>query len=249
MGTLSIVAIPIGNMQDISLRAIKTLLRADVIACEDTRRAGLLLQKLHQDPVILNIVKDLKDSSPELRMTNSPRLVSYYEQNELQRIPEIISALKDGLNISLISDAGTPLVSDPGYKLIRECIKEGIDIESIPGPSAAIVALTLSGLPTDKFFFVGYPPRKEGHRIEFYKNLLTLKDSLKSTVIMYEAPHRIQGTLAEMADVFGKDKHLVIARELTKTYEQLLRDTVENLQKHFSNKEPKGEFVLLFQSE
>ena len=236
MGTLSIVATPIGNMQDISLRAIKTLLTSDVIACEDTRRAGLLLQKI-------------REMVPGFEEVKKPQLVSYYDQNELHRIPEVIAALKDGLNIALISDAGTPMVNDPGFKLIRECIKEGLQIESIPGPSAAIVALTVSGLPTDKFFFVGYPPKKEGHRVEFYENLKNLKGPLKTTVIMYEAPHRIKGTLDEFTEVFGKDMQIVIARELTKIYEEVLRDTVENLQKHFAKTTPKGEFVLLFQSE
>lgn len=236
MGTLSIVATPIGNMQDISLHAIQTLLTADVIACEDTRRAGLLLQK----------IREMVPGFPE---DKKPRLISFYDQVEVEKTPEIVAALKDGLHIALISDAGTPTVSDPGFKLIRACVKEGLKIQSIPGPSAVIVALTLSGLPTDKFFFVGYPPKKEGHRKEFYESLKGLKGSLKTTIIMYEAPHRMKGTLEEFGDIFGKDKEIVIARELTKIYEEVLRDTVENLQKHFTKKEPKGEFVILFQSE
>lgn len=235
-GTLSIVATPIGNMQDISLRAIKTLLTADIIACEDTRRAGLLLQK----------IREMVPGFPE---DKKPRLLSFYDQVEVEKTPEIISLLKQGLNISLISDAGTPTVSDPGFKLIRECIKEGMHIESIPGPSAAIVGLTVSGLPTDKFFFVGYPPKKEGHRKEFYKSLKTLQGQLKTTVIMYEAPHRIQGTLEEFGEIFGENMQLVVARELTKVYEEVLRDSVKNLQKHFAKKEPKGEFVILFTTE
>lgn len=236
MGTLHIVATPIGNMQDISLRAIQTLLTADVIACEDTRRAGLLLQK----------IREMVPGFPE---DKKPRLISFYDQVEVEKTPEIIAALKDGLDIALISDAGTPTVSDPGFKLIRACIKEGVNIESVPGPSAVIVALTVSGLPTDKLFFVGYPPKKEGHRKEFYQTLKSLTGPLKTTVIMYEAPHRIKGTLSEFAETFGKDMHVVIARELTKIYEEVLRDSVENLQKHFAKKEPKGEFVILFQSE
>ena len=236
MGTLSIVATPIGNMQDISLRAIETLLTADVIACEDTRRAGLLLQKMRE--MVPNFTEDKK-----------PQLISFYDQVELEKTPEIITLLKKGINVSLISDAGTPTVSDPGFKLIRECIKERIQVTSIPGPSAAIVALTVSGLPTDKFFFVGYPPKKEGHRKELYESLKSLKGSLKTTVIMYEAPHRIQGTLKEFAEIFGESMEVVVARELTKIYEEVLHDSVANLQKHFAKKEPKGEFVLLFQSD
>lgn len=235
-GTLRIVATPIGNMQDISLRAIKTLLTADVIACEDTRRAGLLLQK----------IREMVPGFPE---DKKPRLISFYDQVEVDKIPEIVALLQQGLHVSLISDAGTPAVSDPGFKLIRECIREGLKIESIPGASAAIVALTVSGLPTDKFFFVGYPPKKEGHRKDFYESLKTLTGPLKTTVIMYEAPHRIKGTLDEFESIFGKAMHVVIARELTKTYEEVCRDTVENLQKHFTQHDPKGEFVILFQTE
>jgi len=235
-GTLHIVATPIGNMQDISLRGVKTLLTSDVIACEDTRRAGLLLQK----------IREMVPGFPEEK---KPRLISFYDQVEVEKIPEIISLLKQGLQVSLVSDAGTPLVSDPGFKLIRECVKENLSVVSIPGPSAAIVALTLSGLPTDKFFFAGYPPKKEGHRKEFYESLKKLSGSLKSTIILYEAPHRIFGTLKELEEIFGKEKEFVVARELTKIYEEILRDTAENLQRHFIKKEPKGEFVLLFQSE
>ncbi len=235
-GILSIVAIPIGNAQDISLRAIKTLLTADIIACEDTRRAGLLLQKI-------------REFVPGFSEEKKPQLISFYDQVEVKKIPEIISLLRQGLHISLISDAGTPLVSDPGFKLVRECIKEKLLIESIPGPSAATVALTISGLPSDKFFFVGYLPKKEGHRHELYEKLKSLTGPMKSTIIIYEAPHRIKGTLDEFATIFGNDMHVVIARELTKTYQEVLRDSVENLQKHFAKHEPKGEFVILFQSE
>ena len=131
------------------MRAVKILQTVDAIACEDTRKTGMLIkQAVSNDP-----------NNP-IR----PRLISYYEQNELQRIPEIISALKNGLSIALVSDAGTPTISDPGFKLVRECIKEGIKVESIPGPSSVITSLVSSGLPTDKFLFAGYPPKKPGHR-------------------------------------------------------------------------------------
>lgn len=146
-GILSIVAIPIGNMQDISLRAARVLLHADVIACEDTRRAGLLLQN----------IRELFPSFEEKK----PRLLSYYDQVEKQKSPEIINLLLQGLNVALVSDAGTPLVSDPGFRVVGEAITAGIQIESVPGPSAVITALTLSGLPTDKFFFLGYLPKNQ----------------------------------------------------------------------------------------
>ena len=247
-GTLYIVATPIGNLQDISLRALKTLFEVDVIACEDTRRTGLLYQQLQA--MHHRLVHDPSlESNKVVGELKKPRLISYYEQNELQRIPEIISALKDNISIALVSDAGTPTVSDPGFKLVRECIKEGIKVESIPGPSSVILALTLSGLPTDKFFFFGYPPRKEGHRKQLFESLKTLTGQLKTTAIFFEAPHRIIGTLEELKEIYGKEKYIVICREMTKIHEEVLRDSIENLLSHFSKTNPKGEFVFLLSTE
>ncbi len=228
MGTLFIVATPIGNLKDISIRAIENLFSVDAIACEDTRRTGLLLENL------------LKYTEKK----EKPRLVSYYEQNELDRIPEIIAFLKDGFSISLVSDAGTPAISDPGFKLIRECVREGIKIVSIPGPSSVLTALTSSGLPTDKFFFCGYPPHKSGHRKTFFENILSSQHYLKSTVILFEAPHKIIKTLGEMKEVFG-DIEIVLARELTKTYEEVRHEKISESLVHFKKKSPKGEFVIL----
>lgn len=235
-GTLFIVATPIGNMQDISLRAVKTLLTSDVIACEDTRRAGLLLQR----------IRELVPDFPEGK---APRLISYYDQVEQQKTPEIVNLLIQGMNVALISDAGTPLVSDPGFRLVREVIIAGLKIESIPGPSSIITALTVSGLPTDKFFFIGYLPKKEGHRKELLESLKGLTDQLKTTIILFEAPHRIVGTLQELQEVFGSEKHIVVARELTKTYEEVRRESVQDQLSHFRKTEPKGEFVILFNTE
>ena len=225
MGNLYIVATPIGNLQDITLRAIKVLQSVDVIACEDTRKTGILLSQA------------LPIESPK------PRLVSYYEQNELQRIPEVIGALKDGLNIALVSDAGTPAISDPGFKLIRECIKEGIKVESIPGASSVITALTLSGLPTDKFLFIGYPPKKPGHRKTLFENLIKLP--IKTTIILFEGPHHIIRTLEGMKEIFG-DIDIVICRELTKIYEETRREKISKSLEHFTKTNPKGEFIILF---
>lgn len=232
MGTLFIVATPIGNLQDISERAVKTLMSVEVIACEDTRRTGLLLQRI--------IPTSEVGGARPLR----PRLVSYYEQNELQRIPEIINALKNGLNIALVSDAGTPAISDPGFKLIRECIREGIRVESIPGPSSVIAALTSSGLPTDKFLFLGYPPRKPGHRKKMLENLASMIRIIKTTVIVFEAPHKLIRTLTELQEIFG-DIYIVICRELTKIHEEIRREKISKSIEHFSKKEPKGEFIIL----
>ena len=224
MGILYIVATPIGNLQDITLRAIKILQEVDVIACEDTRKTGILLSQI---------------LPPDCQ---KPRLVSYYEQNELQRIPEVISALKDGLNIALVSDAGTPTVSDPGFKLVRECIGRGVKVESLPGASSVITALTVSGLPTDKFLFVGYPPKKPGHRKTLFENLTKLP--VKATIILFESPHHLIRTLEGMKDVFG-DIDIVICRELTKIYEEIRREKISESLAHFEKTTPKGEFIIL----
>jgi 16S rRNA (cytidine1402-2'-O)-methyltransferase len=224
MGILYIVATPIGNLQDITLRAVKVLQEVDVIACEDTRKTGILLSKI--------LPPDAK----------KPRLVSYYEQNELQRIPEVIAAIKDGLNIALVSDAGTPTISDPGFKLVRECVREGIRIESLPGASSVITALTVSGLPTDKFLFVGYPPKKPGHRDNLFKKLAELP--IKTTIIFFEGPHHLIRTLEGMKVAFG-DIDIVICRELTKIYEEIRREKISQSLDHFVKITPKGEFVIL----
>lgn len=237
MGTLYIVATPIGNLQDITLRAINILKSVDAIACEDTRKTGLLLQHI----MTLNTA----DTTNIANNSKRPRLVSYYEQNELKRIPEITSALKDNLNIALVSDAGTPGISDPGFKLIRECIRQGIKVESIPGPTSAISALVSSGLPTDKFLFLGYLPRKPGHRKKLLKDTTLLLDSIRVTVIIFEAPHKILRTLLEMKEIFG-DTEIVIARELTKVYEEVRREKISISIEHFNKTTPKGELVILF---
>jgi 16S rRNA (cytidine1402-2'-O)-methyltransferase len=237
MGILSIVATPIGNLEDISIRALRTLFHAEAIACEDTRRTGTLLRLLDEK------YHDIIFVSGETY--KRPDLISYYEQNELSRIPEIINALKNGLNIALISDAGTPAISDPGFKLIRECLKESIRVESIPGPSSVISALVISGLPTDKFLFIGYPPRKPGHRKDFFEKVLRSVDVLTSTVILFESPHKLLKTLEDMLSVFG-DIEIVICRELTKVYESKRREKISESLLHYRKTAPKGEYVLVF---
>jgi len=224
MGTFYIVATPIGNLQDTTLKAIKVLQSVDVIACEDTRKTGILLSQILPAETL------------------KPRLISYYEQNELQRIPEVINALKDGLNIALVSDAGTPMISDPGFKLVRECIREGIKVESLPGASSTLTALTVSGLPTDKFLFIGYPPKKPGHRKTLFENLTKLP--IKTTIILFESPHHLIRTLEGIKEVFG-DIDIVICRELTKIYEEIRREKISDSLEHFSRITPKGEFVIL----
>jgi 16S rRNA (cytidine1402-2'-O)-methyltransferase len=216
MGNLYIVSTPIGNLDDITLRAIKILSSVDSILCEDTRHTGLLLQKL-------NI---------------SAKLVPYYDEIEDKKIPEIIELLEEGKNIALVSDAGTPLISDPGFRLVRECVKRGIKVESIPGPSAVLAALTSSGLPPDKFIFLGYPPEKQSARLALFKKL-----SLGITTIFYCAPHKLATTLDDMKSALG-DIDIVIARELTKVHEELWHGNISAAQEHFIS--PQGEFVLLF---
>lgn len=229
MGTLFVVATPIGNLKDITLRAIEVLGMVDAVACEDTRKTGLLFKHL---------------SETVSGFSHRPKLVSYYEQNELQRIPEIINALKNGLSIALVSDAGTPTISDPGFKLVRQCMQEGIRVESIPGPSAVISALVSSGLPTDSFLFLGYPPKKAGKRAEFFSKIKGVSSIISTTFILYESPYRLVQTLKELMDTLG-DKEIVFARELTKVHEEVKKEMISNLIERFSKQQPKGEFVLL----
>lgn len=237
MGKLSLVSTPIGNLEDISIRAMKILMRSDAIACEDTRRTGLLLKFLDE--------KYHQLIFPDGEIFKRPELVSYHEHNELMRIPQIINGLKNGLNIALVSDAGTPAVSDPGFKLVRECIKEGINIESIPGASSVISALIISGLPTDKFLFTGYPPKKPGHRVAFFEKLKSSQSVLSTTIIMFESPHKLITTLKDLQLVFG-DIEVVICRELTKIYESKRREKISQSIIHYQLTKPRGEYVLLF---
>lgn len=231
MGTLFIVATPIGNIQDITIRALKILFAVDLIACEDTRRTGMLLEKLLQEFAF--------------EKKQKPPLLSYYDQNELQRISEIIALLQSGKDVALVSDAGTPLISDPGFKLVRECLAQGINVISVPGASSVMTALTSSGLPTDKFIFVGYPPRKSGHRKTFFENLKKTQAVMPSTIIFFEAPHKLMTTLQNVQEVFG-DIEIVLCRELTKMHEEVMKETVTTALAHFKKKVPKGEFVVLF---
>jgi len=220
MGTLYLVATPIGNMKDITLRAIEVLSSVDIIACEDTRKTGILLEKLE--------------------IKNKPQLLSYYEENEQGRIPQIINFLKEGKSVALVSNAGTPTISDPGFKLVRECINQNIPMESIPGPSSVLTALTSSGLPTDKFLFLGFLPKKPGKR---QKILLSLPKEI--TIIFFESPFRLLKTLEELKELFG-DIEIVICRELTKIYEEVRRGKISESIAHFEKVKPKGEFTLLF---
>lgn len=223
MGTLYIVSTPIGNLKDITLRAIDVLSNVDLIVCEDTRVTGLLLKHL-----------DI-----------SKKMVAVNDFNEAQRTGEIILNLKAGKNIALVSDAGTPLVSDPGYKIVREAIVQNIRVEAIPGASAILSALTTSGLPSDKFMFVGYLSKKEGKRKAQLEDLKKLIDIVKTTFIVYESPYRVVKTLYAIKSVFG-DMDIVICRELTKLHEEIRREKLSASIDYFEKTSPKGEFVILF---
>lgn len=218
---LYVVATPIGNLKDITLRALEVLQSVDGIICEDSRRTSLLLNH-YQIKKPLIVVNDF---------------------NEAKMVDSIIQRLQNDENLALISDAGTPLISDPGYKLVRECISQGIPVDSIPGPSSVITALTLSGLPPDKFLFLGYPPEKPGHRKNFFGKIKVLNEKMTLTNIIFVSPHKLLRTLHDIEEAYG-DIEVVLAHELTKVHQSIekkkISDWLETLKK------PKGEYILLF---
>jgi 16S rRNA (cytidine1402-2'-O)-methyltransferase len=202
-----------------TLRAIEVLKAADLIACEDTRHSKVLLDHY-------GIRKPL---------------VSYHDFSEKRRAPELLDKIKNGAKVALISDAGTPGIADPGYRLVKGAIEAGVRIESIPGPSAFLAALAVSGLPTDRFIFEGFFPIKSGQK---KTKLLSLRNE-ERTIIFYESPHRILKTLETVRETLG-DIHIVVARELTKKFEEVVRDQVSNVVEYFSGKKILGEFVVMF---
>lgn len=213
---LSVVSTPIGNLEDITLRAIKVLSEADVIIAEDTRHTGLLLK--------------------HFEIPHKP-LISLYDEVEAEKLSDLLALVSSDQKIALVSDAGTPLISDPGFKLVREAIKNGVKVESIPGPTAAIAALTVSGLPPDKFAFYGYPPEKESHQKQVFEKAGEI------TNIFYMSPYKLKRNLNALMETKG-DIEIVVARELTKVHEEIWRGKISEALEHF--KEPKGEFVVLF---
>jgi 16S rRNA (cytidine1402-2'-O)-methyltransferase len=229
MGILYIVSTPIGNLQDITLRAIDIIKETEYIACEDTRKTGFLIKTLAE----------------KFGSFGDKYLFSVYEENEVSRIQEVLNVLGSDKNVVLVSDAGTPLISDPGFKLVRDCISKGVKVESIPGPSSVISALVVSGLPSDKFTFVGFLPKKPGHRLTLLENLKKSLDLVKSTIILFESPFRLVKTLGELEQVFG-DREVVVVRELTKIHEEVKRGKASDLKLHFQKHSPKGEIIVLF---
>ena len=239
MANLYIVATPIGNLKDITLRALEILFSVDYIACEDTRRTGQLLEQYRIKYTAILGVKPLK------QIVQKPKFISYYDEVEYKKIPEIIRLLTEGNNVALVSDSGTPLISDPGFKLVQECFKRGIKIVSLPGPTAVISALVSSGLPTNNFWFLGYLPSKSVQRRKLLSNLLNSFKFIKNTptLIFFEAPHRMSESLNDIGEVFG-DIEIVVAKELTKVHEEVWRGKVSQAQKEFIK--PQGEIVILF---
>lgn len=233
MGTLYLVATPIGNLADISVRAIQTLFTVDVVASEDTRRTGVLLSELAKryGPLL----------SGETR-GQLPKLVRYDDRSEQTATPEILEVLRQDKSVALISDAGTPLISDPGYVVVREARKRGVRIVSIPGASAVLTALASSGLPANSFMFLGYPPEKQGKRRKLFSSLRALTDIEETTYIFYCAPHKLLSTLTDLEFALG-NIDVVITRELTKLHEEYWRGSCSQARMHF--RDPKGEFVLL----
>lgn len=218
MSMLYVVPTPIGNLEDMTLRAIRILKEVDLILAEDTRTSGKLL-------------KHFEVSTP---------MQSHHMHNEHQSIPRLVEKLTSGSKIALLSDAGTPAISDPGFLLTRACVQAGIHVECLPGATAFVPALVQSGLPCDRFVFEGFLPDKKGRQTR----LLALKDEVR-TMIFYVSPHKLVKTLTEFKTYFGSDRQVSVSRELTKMFEETARGTLEEVEQHFTNKPPKGEIVLI----
>jgi 16S rRNA (cytidine1402-2'-O)-methyltransferase len=218
-GTLYVVATPIGNLEDISARGIRILGEVDLIACEDTRQTRKLLD----------------------RYGISTPLISYHEHNEESRSEDLLREILAGKNIALVSDAGTPLIADPGYRLVERALERGVAVSPIPGPAALLAALSASGLPTDSFLFQGFLPAKKGQR----RMLLEELKPLKATLVFYEAPHRILDTLDDVGEILGA-RPVVVAREVTKIHEEFLRGAAAEIHEALSSRASvKGEIVLM----
>lgn len=217
-GMLYVVPTPVGNMEDITLRAIHVLKEADLILAEDTRTSSVLLHHY-----------EIKN-----------QLISHHKFNEHQTSQHIVERILGGDTVALISDAGTPGISDPGFLLVRECVRAGIEVQTLPGPTAFVPALVSSGLPCDKFCFEGFLPQKKGRQ----KRLQELKEE-ERTIVFYESPYRIVKTLQQFVEVFGEERHVSVCREISKVHEQSVRGTLAEVLAHFTEHEPKGEFVIV----
>ena len=217
-GMLFVVPTPVGNMEDMTFRAIKVLKEVDFILAEDTRTSSVLLHHF-----------EIKNE-----------LHSHHKFNEHQTCQKVVERLLAGQTAALISDAGTPGISDPGFMLVRECVKNGIEVQTLPGATAFVPALVSSGLPCDKFVFEGFLPQKKGRQ----KHLAELKDEMR-TMVFYESPYRVVKTLEQFAEVFGEGRQVSCCREISKIHEESVRGTVSEVLQHFREHEPKGEFVIV----
>lgn len=217
-GTLYIVPTPIGNLKDITLRALETLKSVDIVLAEDTRTSGKLLRHYGIETPVR----------------------SYHMHNEHRIAPELASRMADGDAMALISDAGTPGISDPGFLLVRECIRSGIKVECLPGPTALIPALVNSGFPSDRFVFEGFLPPKKGRQ----KRLQGLREEGR-TLVFYESPHKLIRTLEQFVEVFGPERSISVSRELTKVFEETIRGSLDEVLSHFRENPPKGELVIV----
>ena len=220
MSKLFLVPTPIGNLEDVTFRSIRILNEVDLILAEDTRTSGKLLKHF-----------DIK-----------PPMQSFHMHNEHKVLDKMVDKLKLGIKIALISDAGTPGISDPGFLLVRACVEEGIETECLPGATALIPAIVQSGFPTDRFIFEGFLPPKKGRQTR-----LKLWSEETRTIVFYESPHKIVKTLSQLQEFVGGDRRLSVSRELSKKFEETVRGTVNELILHFTNKAPKGEFVIVLE--
>ncbi|WP_321334725.1 16S rRNA (cytidine(1402)-2'-O)-methyltransferase [uncultured Bacteroides sp.] len=218
MGKLYVVPTPVGNLEDMTFRAIRVLKEADLILAEDTRTSGILLKHF-----------EIKNA-----------MQSHHKFNEHKMVESVVIRIKGGETIALISDAGTPGISDPGFLVIRECVRNGIEVECLPGATAFVPALVSSGLPNDKFCFEGFLPPKKGRMTK----LKSLAEE-KRTMVFYESPHRLLKTLVQFAEYFGSERQVSVSREISKLYEETLRGSLAELIAHFTTTDPRGEIVIV----
>lgn len=218
MGKLYVVPTPVGNLEDMTFRAIKVLKEADLILAEDTRTSGILLKHF------------------EIKNT----MQSHHKFNEHKMVESVINRIKAGETVALISDAGTPGISDPGFLVVRECVRNGIEVQCLPGATAFVPAVVASGLPNDRFSFEGFLPQKKGRMTR----LISLQNETR-TMIFYESPHRLLKTLTQFGEYFGVDRNASVSREISKMFEETVRGTLAELIEHFTKVEPRGEIVIV----
>lgn len=215
---LYVVPTPIGNLDDMTFRAVKVLNEVDVILAEDTRTSGVLLKRF-----------DIKTP-----------MQSHHKFNEHRTVQQVVERIKSGQTVALISDAGTPAISDPGFMLVRACVEQDVEVECLPGPTAFVPALVTSGLPNDRFCFEGFLPQKKGRQTK-----LKILATEPRTLIFYESPFRVLKTLTQLAEFFGAERKASVSREISKIYEETVRGTLSELTEHFTQNQPKGEFVII----